>query len=221
MVLRTERLDSKQRATAWFKRIDAVGAVVLVWNVDAKELPRWLAQRCRPLGLELERAALEHLATSVEGNLLAAAQEIQKLALLDLPQPVTLETLVAAISDAAHYDAFDLVDAALAGEARRVRHIVWVLRAEGVAPLNVLGALASQLRRLHSGDSRGLPQRQERAWRAARERLRPSELEALLVEAARVDQEVKGAAPGEPWQTLECIALRMAGVATLEWLATP
>jgi DNA polymerase-3 subunit delta len=219
LLLRTEQLESKQRNAEWFKRIDTIGAVVLAWGVSAKEMPRWIAQRSRRLGLEFERDALDHLADSVEGNLLAAAQEIEKLALLGLPQPVTLEALTAAVTDAAHYDAFDLVDAALAGEARRVRHIVWVLRAEGVAVLSVLGALASQVRRLLNDDSRGLPQTKERAMRAARERLESRELEGLLEECARVDRQVKGAAPGDPWRTLECVALRLAGVPSLASLA--
>ena len=87
--------------------------------------------------------------------------------------------------------------------------------------LAVLGSLTSQLRRLLNDDSRGLA-----AGEGARDallrakRLRKHDIEALLALAARVDQQVKGAAPGDPWQTLECIALRLAGVADLEWLAT-
>ena len=175
-------------------------------------------QRGQRVGLELSRDALAHLASSVEGNLLAAVQEIEKLALAALPQPVTLAALTAAIGDASHYDAFDLIDAAIAGEATRVRHIVWVLRAEGIAPLTVLGALASQLRRLISGDSRGMPPQRERAMRAASGRLKLAELEALLVRCAWIDQQVKGAADGDPWQSLERMALHIAGVADLDWL---
>ncbi len=218
LLLRTERLDGKQRAAAWFKRIDAVGATLLVWPIDAKEMPAWIAQRSRRVGLDLSRDALVHLAGSVEGNLLAAVQEIEKLALAGLPQPVTLAALTAAVGDAAHYDTFDLVDAALASEATRVRHIVWVLRAEGIAPLVILGAFVSQLRRLISGDTRGLPQQRERTMRAARERLQLTDVEALLSRCAWIDQQVKGAADGDPWQSLERMALYIAGVADVGWL---
>ncbi len=220
LLLRTERLDSKQRAAAWFKKFEAVGAVVLVWPIGPKELPGWLAQRAKRAGLELSDDALAYLANSVEGNLLAAAQEIEKLALSGLAQPVTLAALTSAITDAAHYDAFDLVDAALEGEARRVRHIVWVLRAEGIAALAILGAVTVQLRRFLNDDTRGLPQAKERAMHSAAKRLRKRDIEDLLAQAARVDQQVKGAAPGDPWQTLEYIALRLAGVTELGWLAT-
>ena len=219
LLLRTERLESRQRGAAWFKKIESVGAVVLVWPVGPKELPGWLAQRARRVGVEISSDALGYLANSVEGNLLAAAQEVEKLALSGLAQPITLAALTSAIADAAHYDAFDLVDAALDGEALRVRHIVWVLRAEGVAVLAVLGSLTVQLRRLLNDDVRGLPQSKERAMRAASKRLRKRDIEELLAQSARVDQQVKGAAPGDPWQTLEDVALRLAG-ADLGWLAT-
>ena len=203
LLLRTEGLDKKQRSAAWFKRIDTVGATLLVWPIDAKKLPAWIAQRSRRVGLELSRDALAHLASNVEGNLLAAVQEIEKLALAGLPQPVTLAALTAAVGDAAHYDAFDLIDAAIAGEATRVRHIVWVLRAEGVAPLTILGAFTWRLRQLMTGDSGGMRRR---------------DLEALLVRCALIDQQVKGAADGDPWQSLERLALRIAGAADLDWL---
>jgi DNA polymerase-3 subunit delta len=220
LLLRTERLDPKQRSSSWFRRIESTGVAMLVWPVGPKELPGFIAQRAKRAGLELKRDAVVYLANHVEGNLLAAAQEIDKLALAGLAQPVTLDALSGAIADAAHYDAFDLVDAALDGEPARVRHVVWVLRAEGVAALAVLGALVSQLRRLFSGDSRGMPPQRERAMRAAKERLRASDVEALLELAARVDQQVKGAADGDPWQTLETIALRIAGIDDLGWIAS-
>jgi len=217
LLLRTERLEARQRSAAWFKQIDAVGETVLVWPISPAELPKWLVQRCRAVGLELDADALEYLANSVEGNLLAAVQEIEKLSLQGLPQPVTLDALTRAVTDAAHYDAFDLVDAALGAEPRRVRHIAWVLAAEGVAPLLVLGAMTTQLRRLLLDDTRGMPPQRERAMRAARARLPARDLEVLLQQALNVDQQVKGA-PGDPWQTLERIALRLAGVNGVGWL---
>jgi DNA polymerase-3 subunit delta len=217
LLLRTERLEGKQRSAAWFKEIDAAGVAVLVWPIAPAELPKWLAQRCRAVGLDLAADALEFLANSVEGNLLAAVQEIEKLSLQGLPQPVTLDALTRAVTDAAHYDAFDLVDAALNREPARVRHIVWVLAAEGTAPLMVLGALTTQLRRLLLGDTRGMPPQRERAMRAARARLPLRDIEMLLQQSAFVDQQVKGA-PGDPWQTLERIALRLAGVSGAAWL---
>ncbi len=218
LLLRTEKLDASRRNSAWFKRIDALGTSVQVWPVAPKEMPAWLAQRAKSAGVEIERDALLYLAGNVEGNLLAAAQEIEKLALVGIPQPITLAALTSAVTDAAHYDSFDLIDAALDAQPQRVRHIVWVLNAEGVAVLAVLGALTSQLRRLLNDDSRGLPPQKERAMRSARKRMETRDIEVMLALGTRVDQQVKGAVRGDPWLTLEYVALRMAGVADLDWL---
>ncbi len=218
LLLRTERLESKQRGAAWFKAIDRAGAVMVIWPIELNQLQGWLSQRCRAADLALTADALEYLATRVEGNLLAAVQEIEKLKLLGLAQPVTLEMLMRAITDAAHFDAFDLMDAALTAQPSRVRHVIWVLRAEGVAPLLVLGVLAAQLRRLLSGDSRGLPQGRERAMRAARARFSLVELETLLKDCCAIDQQSKGALGGDVWQSLERATLRLAGIESLDQL---
>lgn len=221
LLLRTEQLDRRQRNAAWFKAIERRGVAVVIWPLELRELPRWLSGRCRAAGLTLRADALELLVDSVEGNLLAAAQEIEKLKLAGLPQPITADALERAIADAAHYDAFDLVDAALAAQPDRVRHIVAVLAAEGVAPLAVLGALTSQLRRLSSGDARGLPRNREQMMRSARARLELDRIESLLAAAFEIDCQVKGAAPGDPWQSLERLSLELAGVASMRQLAQP
>jgi DNA polymerase III subunit delta len=212
LLLRSEQLDRRQRNAAWFKAIERNGVALTVWPLDARELPRWVAARCRSAGLTLRPDALQLFVDNVEGNLLAAAQEIEKLKLAGMPQPVTAEALAQAIADAAHYDAFDLVDAALLAQPGRVRHIVAVLAAEGVAPLAILGALTTQLRRLLSGDARGLPRNRETAMRGARARLALGDIETLLGRAFEIDCQVKGVAPGDPWQSLERLALALAGI---------
>jgi DNA polymerase-3 subunit delta len=215
ILLRTERLDPGQRRSAWFKAIDATGVVVLVWPLGPQELPRWLSQRCRRAGIELSRDALARLQARVEGNLLAAVQEIDKLVLAGLPQPVSAQALDAAVLDASHYDAFDLVDGALGGQGPRVKHMVRVLKAEGVAPLAVLGAVVSQLRRLLTDARGGVPPQRQRLINDAKRRLDRRTLEALLNEASGVDQQVKGMVNGDPWQGLEDLMLKLAGARTL------
>ena len=215
VLLRSERLDPGQRRSAWFKAIESRGVVVLAWPLGSGELSRWLAQRCRRAGIELSRDALARLQARVEGNLLAAVQEIDKLALAGLAQPISAEALDAAVLDASHYDAFDLVDGALGGQSARVRHMVRVLKAEGVAPLAVLGAVVSQLRRLLTDARGGVPPQRQRLINDAKRRLDRRALEELLVDAARVDQQVKGMLNGDPWQGLEDLMLTLAGVQTL------
>ena len=214
LLLRTERLEPRQRDGAWFSRIDAAGVVVLVWPVTGSELPRWLAARGRARGVSLDRAALEYLGESVEGNLLAAAQEIEKLRLLDLPQPITIDAMREAVLDASRFDAFDLIDASLAGDAARVHRIVGVLRDEGLQPLAVLGLVTSWIRRLATGQRFGMPPQRAKRFDAARERLDAAALETALDIAATVDWQVKGAAIGDPWQSLEAQCLLLAGTPT-------
>ena len=212
LLVRTERLDSKQRNTAWFKAFQKSAGVVQVWPVGVAEMLRWLARRCERAGIILDQDALTFFSERMEGNLLAAVQEIEKLKLLDLAQPVSLGALQEAVLDSSHYDAFDLTDAALAGQPGRVRHIITVLRQEGIQPLAAHGAFVSQLRQLIEGPRHGLPKQRERLLREAGRRLGPPDLEQLLIDSALVDQRVKGLRQGDPWRTLELLLLRMAGV---------
>jgi DNA polymerase III subunit delta len=210
ILIRCDRLDPRQRDSAWFKAIDRAGVVVLVWPISADELPAWLDQRCRRAGLRLDAQALGYLAARVEGNLLAAVQEIEKLRLQDLPSPVTAEALRAAVVDASHYDSFDAIDAALAQQSQRLRHIVQMLRAEGVAPLAFLGAVIGQIHRLQTPAGR-LPPQRARIVERARARLSDHDLEEVLRLGIAVDQQVKGMRDGDPWRTLETMLLLLAG----------
>ncbi|MEC8144859.1 MAG: DNA polymerase III subunit delta, partial [Pseudomonadota bacterium] len=148
LVIRTERLQPRQRSSAWFKAIESSGTVVLIWPLAPRELPGWLEKRLQGRGLALQTEALRALAEQVEGNLLAAAQEVEKLALQNLSQPVSQEALLTCLEDSSRFNSFDLIDAAMAGQGSRVTKILSVLREDKGALFAVLGALTSQLRRL-------------------------------------------------------------------------
>ena len=208
LLIRTGRLDGRQRSSAWFKAIDKAGVAVLVWPVGVRELPQWLAARLRSAGLQLNKEAFAYLRDRVEGNLLAAVQEIEKIKLLDLPQPINAAAIAAAVEDVSHYDAFELIDAAFAGEAKRVRQVLRTLREEGVAIMAVLGVLASQLRRIDSGA--WMPN--HRRSLVARFKRRAGGVEAVLAELALIDQQVKGVIFGDPWLSLERLLLRHCGL---------
>lgn len=208
LLIRTGRLDGRQRKSAWFNAIDKAGAAVLVWPVGVRELPQWLGARLRSAGLQLNREAFAYLRDRVEGNLLAAVQEIEKIKLLDLPQPIDAAAVAAAVEDVSHYDAFELIDAAFAGEAKRVRHVLRTLREEGVAIMAVLGVLTSQLRRIDSGA--WMPN--HRRSLVARFKRRVGALESVLAELALIDQQVKGVIFGDPWLSLERLLLRHCGL---------
>src|SRR5690606_29613173 len=137
--------------------VDRSGVLVQIWPVGIRELPRWLAGRLERAGVALQADALELLAERIEGNLLAAVQEIEKLRLSGLTSPISAGDLMSVLGDSARYDVFELIDAVLEGDARRISRMLRSLRQEGVAILGIVGALTSQLRRVD--EKRGPPQR--------------------------------------------------------------
>ncbi len=208
LLIRTGRLQARQRTTAWYKAIDAAAAVVPIWPIGHRELPGWLQRRARASGLSLTADAVSWLAERVEGNLLAAAQEIDKLQLADLQQPIDAETLAAAVSDSAHYDAFALIDAVFAGDARRVRRVLATLREEGVTLFSLLGALTSQLRAL--GTKQWMPPQRKRQIPAFLKRV--GSPERVLAQIALIDQQGRGELRGDAWVSLERLLLRLCAV---------
>ncbi len=212
LLMRTGRLETRQRGSKWFKRVESEGVAMVAWPIAPRELPGWVRDRCRATGIELSNDAAGYLCDSIEGNLLAAAQEIEKLALLALPQPIDLDALRASVADATHFETFDLLDAVFAGEARRIRRILYVLREEGEQPLAVLGMLVAWIRRLMTGDIQRVPPQRARLLQAARRRLSAQTLDGLLAAALDVDRRVKGTAPGDAWHGLEDLALAFGGV---------
>jgi len=226
LLLLADRLDSNAKKSAWFKAIEAKGIVVEIWPVELEDLPAWLANRGSQIGLSFEQDALQSLADRVEGNLLAAQQELQKLGLVYPDQTLTLDQVEAAVSDSSRFDIFALTDAALQAQPARCQHIVHALKQEGLEAPVVLWALTRELRsisRVIEGISQGknydqLAQR-ERIWgkrktlvRSASRRIRLSELEAMLRMAAEADAAIKGQRPSDPWLLISQISLKLAGV---------
>lgn len=210
LLIRSGRLESRQLSAAWFKALDRAGVVLRIWPVSMQELPRWLEGRLRSAGVALERDALGYFAERVEGNLLAAVQEINALALAGISQPVSLDALMAVLEDSAHYDTFDLLDAVYGGDSPRVARMVRGLKAEGVAPFAILGALTAQLRRLADGSLR-LPPARQRLIERFRSRLGSGVIDRVLAECAIVDQQGKGQLLGDAWLSLENLLLRLSG----------
>jgi DNA polymerase-3 subunit delta len=219
------KLDKPQQTTKWFKALDRIGAVIQVWPVDAAQLPQWIAQRMRVRDMQPTSGAVAMLADRIEGNLLAADQELEKLRLLNGGGAIDVEAVAAAVSDSARYDVFTLVDAALLGNASRTARILYGLRAEGVEPVLVLWALTRELRSL-CGMSRALTQDQSvgqvmaqyRVWdkrkpplQAALTRYPLKRWQGLLWQAGEVERVIKGQAAGRPWDELLQLSFKIAG----------
>ena len=223
------KLDRRQLATRWFKAIETAGAAVQVWPLEGTQLTAWTGQRLRAAGLEPAPEVAEMLAARVEGNLLAARQEIEKLLLLYGPGPIGVEQLAAAVADSARFDVFNLIDSALRGEAARCLRILSGLRGEGVAAPVVLWAASRELRTLlpltrdvHGGATPDRAMTRARVWekrkpvfRAALARLDPDRVLALLVRCQGIDTIIKGAGVDDPWRSLEQLLLVLAGTPTV------
>lgn len=238
---------SRQHGGAWSEAIGRVGRVAIAWPVKPHELPGWIERRLRSRGFSPDRDAIAFLAERVEGNLLAAAQEIDKLALLlhdataPAPargpaargRPLDAATLQSLVADASRYDVFRLIDAAMNGQPAMVLRVVAGLRAEGEAVPALLGMIVMELQRgaaLSRVQARGgnLPAafKAQRVWdakqpmyRRALQRHLPDSWDALLVQAGLVDRIAKGRAPGDAWLALERLMLALSERGALRMLA--
>lgn len=148
LIVTSGRLDRATLETAWWQRIDRLGLMVTIYPVERSQLPAWIGGRLARQGQRANEALLAAIADRVEGNLLAAHQEICKLALLCPPGELDPQAVQSALSDVARFDAFDVVDAMLAGDARRAMRALDGLEAEGVATPLVIWALADGCRTL-------------------------------------------------------------------------
>ncbi len=219
------KLEPAARRSKWVQALDKAGVSVPVWPVGAAQLPAWIERRMRAAGMQPTREALALLAERVEGNLLACAQEIEKLFLLHGPGAVDADAIAALVTDSARYDIFGLVDAALLGQAARSQRMLAGLRGEGVEPVLVLWALAREIRslatmagELSGGGAIGQLLAKYRVWDkrkaavgGALKRLSVHELRALLGQCAHLDRVIKGRAAGSPWDDLLQLTLRLAG----------
>ena len=211
------RLDKAGQASGWFSALAGVGVVVDIRPVERTRLPDWIGARLAQGGQRASRDVLESLADRVEGNLLAAHQEVQKLALLLPPGELDPDAVREAVANVARYDVAQLGVALLQGDLARYARVLEGLHSEGEAPTYVLWQLAEELRalaRIHAGLAAGRAQealfRENRVWknkealvRAALRRLPRAALEAALVRAAAIDRCIKGLdrfrGRGDPW----------------------
>ncbi len=220
----TGKLETAARRSRWFTALEQAGASIACHMLERRRLGEWIRARMRRAGLAPEEAAVTLLAERVEGNLLAAAQEIEKLALLHAGA-VSVQDVARSVADSARFDPFALVDAALAGEAAGCVRMLGILREEGVAPPLILWALVREIRLLaEAAEARrrsGSPDAvfaRHRVWKSrqrlltrALERRPPEAWRALLREAEAVELVVKGQRPGEAWGELIQLTLSFAG----------
>ena len=213
------------RRSAWFKAADAAGGVVTARPLDAQQLAEWLQIRLRQASLQLSAAAMQILKERVEGNLLAADQEIERLRLFAKDGLVDEELVLQAVADSARYDAFQLTERALAGDAPSCVKMLEGLQGEGTAPAMILGALVREIRIMamaaaaaERGDNADAVMKRAGAWPKRLAQLKKSlvrhssaSLEQLLRQAARTDRAIKGAPGLSAPEELSRLVLGLAG----------
>ena len=229
------KLDKTGQGSAWFSALEKVGVVVPLQTVEIERLPRWIGNRLQAQGQQVDEATLEFLANQVEGNLLAAHQEIQKLGLLYPAGALDPEAVREAVLNVSRYDVFQLGDALLAGDPARTAKILQGLEAEGAQPLALLGVLAWLLRgvtRVKMAETRGEnlanAMQQAKIWgdrqsqvkrMLARVSLR--QLQAAMLKMAEIDKICKGIAPGKPWLEISRLCIGLARSGTRRQAARP
>jgi len=230
LIIQLGKFDYRSRNSAWFKAIDRVGVIIQVWALSAAQTLAWVAKRMRQTGLQVSQEVVSLLSERVEGNLLAAAQEIQKLYSLFGATQITEQQVIESVTDSSRFSIFDLSDAILLAQPQRVQHILSVLQQEGT-PLPLLLWVISDLSRklyqannlLQQGKSavaiiNKLPRQKQALFRDANQRLYRANWHSILEKLIEVDWKIKGVGQernkleARIWDDLGDIALSLAGI---------
>ena len=223
------KLDKGAYQSKWMKTLESKGVHIQVWPVTPEQLPRWINQRLVQCGIEASQGAVDILADRVEGNLLAAMQEINKLKLLSLEGKVNADIMSTVVADSARYNLFSFVDKVLDGDAQSAAKALRGLENEGTEPLALLWAITRELRTLNKashqillGNSKDKALKSAGVWdkripifRKALSRLSPAHLRMLMHQAGAIDRGVKGLRQADIWDELTTLVLSFAGSQTL------
>jgi len=216
---------SKAHHGKWADAVAKAGVVSVAWAIKPHELAGWVESRLRSKGLRAERDAVQVLVERVEGNLLAAAQEIDKLALLADDTTLDAEKMESLVADAARYDVFRLTDSVLGGQGPQVSRMLAGLRAEGDMVAGLMPMVVKELLRtaaLARAQARGAnlasEMKSQGIWetkqapfkRALQRHPNPARWDRFVAEASRIDRMAKGRAEGDAWVSLERLLLAIA-----------
>ena len=219
------RIDKRTQQTKWHKAVDKAGVTIQIWPIEPTRLVDWISQRLHQQGKNIQSHAALLIAQRVEGNLLAARQEIDKLCLLFNKTDIDSVDVINSVSDSARFDVFALIEYAYLGHTERVARMLRGLKNEGVEAIGIFGALMWEFRRtcaaahaISKGGAREkvfyslqIWQQRQRAVNAVLERLTTEQLTGLLREAGRIDKTIKGTMYGDAWNQIEGFLFRLAG----------
>ena len=224
------KLERSAQNSKWVKALEAVGAHIQVWPVTGDQLPRWIQQRLLESNITANQQAVEILAERVEGNLLAAVQEIEKLKLLAIEGKVDAIMMSSVVADSARYNLFEFVDKVLAGDAQSAARSLRGLHSEGTDAIPLLWAITRELRilikaseQISRGENRDWALKNAGVWekrlplfRTAIQRCSAAHLRMLLYQAGAIDRGIKGMRQADIWDELTTLVLSLAGSQTLK-----
>lgn len=223
VIIDTAKLDDTVTRTAWYKAVEKCGVVVAIWPIPREQLPQWITARAKKYKLQMQHDAASLLADYVEGNLTAAAQAVEKIYLLKPEKSVDAATVQSILADESRFTVFDLTDAMIGGDPARTLHILNTLREDGIEPVIVLWGVTRELRILAdmlNQQQQGNPwdeifkkhrifPRRQAGIRRFLNKLSLKQCHDCLVQAADIDGILKGAQPGNGWNALELLCLRL------------
>ena len=224
LLISCEQWDPGSRKSKWASKLDKAGVRVDIWPINARELPGWLEQRMLQHGMQPEPEVLRLLADRLEGNLLAAKQEIDRLALIKGAGTVTVDDVLKVVVDSSRFDAFALAEHMLSGNLRDGLRVAAGLRRMNTPLPLLLGALLKELKiteafrlAMRGGEQETMVFRRLNVWynrqntvRAAARRLDTRKLFGAFKTLALIDRQSKGRAAGDPWQSLDTLLLQLS-----------
>jgi len=224
LLITAAKMAGASLKSRWFQALDKAGSVIQVWPLEGQDLMRWLQQRMQRRGLQAEAESIKILASRIEGNLLAAAQEIEKLYVLYGEGHLSKQQIFDVVADSSRFDVFKLMDSVLAAKVGRILKILSGLQAEGVAAPVVLWALTREARvfirikqALAQGQNKALVFKNNQIWDKRQQlvsdalsRLGERDLNSILLLSAKADRQIKGQQQGDSWETLLAVCLMFA-----------
>ncbi len=221
LIINAGKIDGNAKKSAWYKAVEQSGLVVQCWPVPVEKLSGWLRQRFNRRDMEAEQDVFAYISQHVEGNLLAADQEIEKLLLLLGPGKISFADVVEAVTSQSRYSVFELVDTSLAGNSSRVVKIISGLKSEGIAPVVVNWAIAKDVRLLSnvaadvsSADyilkRSGVWQSRLALFKSCLSRHPQRAFQMMLKRCAYIDAASKGMIDANVWDEIESLCVRLS-----------
>ncbi len=224
LLISSPKVEKAATNTKWFKQIETHSYFVVIWPISTQQLAGWVKQRLKAHGLTADGQAIDILCQRTEGNLLATAQEIDKLSILADNKELDASMVARAVADSSRFNVFTLIDTTLAGHTARALNILYHLKSESEDPLKILNFICKEIRTLckmaqliENGQSVSAVMQSERIWRNRMEPVSVAlnnhslmQLQAFLDDARLIDQSVKGLNKRNTWDELSRMVLSLS-----------